>query len=150
MCYVRWDMNRRIAIAATAVRRANAGASRALLFAAVALVWCAMVIGCNQTPAETPSTDYSATVEAMLPTADPTVPPTPTLSPTSIPPSDTPAPTFTPRPRPTYTPWPTPTKATTEDRQPAIPFNAQMLDGSEFSLPDAYGSPTLLAFFAPW
>jgi hypothetical protein len=66
------------------------------------------------------------------------------------PPTDMPAPTYTPRPQPTYTPWPTPTKATTEDRQPAIPFNAQMLGGSEFSLQEAYGSPTLLAFWAPW
>ena len=132
------------------MRRANSGTLRHLLLAVAALVLCAALLGCNQAPAETPSTDYGATVEAMLPTAEPTVLPTPTLAPTSVPPTDTPAPTYTPRPQPTYTPRPEPTKATTEDRQPAIPFNAQMLDGSQFSLPDGYGSPTLLAFFAPW
>ena len=121
-----------------------------LMFIVAALALCAATIACNQTPGETKAGDYSATVEALLPTADPTVPPTPTLAPTSAPPTDTPAPTYTPRPQPSYTPWPTPTRATSENRQPAIQFNAQMLDGSEFSLPDAYGSPTLLAFWAPW
>ncbi len=150
VCYGRWEMNHRIAISAATVRRTNARVLRHLLLVVATLILCSIGIGCNQPGPDTPSTNYSATVEAMLPTADPTVPPTPTPTPTSIPPTDTPAPTFTPRPRPTYTPWPTPTKATTEDRQPAIPFNAQMLDGSEFSLPDAFGSPTLLAFFAPW
>ena len=118
----------------------------AIIIFAVAI--CVALLGCNQTPGETPPNNYGATVEALLPTAGPTVPPTPAL--TALPPTNTPAPTFTPRPQPTYTPWPTPTKATTENRQPAIPFNAQMLDGSEFSLQDGIGSPTLLAFFAPW
>ena len=139
-----------MSVAAMIVKSANSHFLQPLVFVAVALTLCAATLGCNQTPGETPAGDYGATVEALLPTADPTVPPTPTTPPTAIPPTDTPAPTFTPRPRPTYTPWPTPTRATTEDRRPAIPFNAQMLDGSEFSLPDAYGSPTLLAFFAPW
>ncbi len=120
----------------------------ALAVAVVAL--CAATIGCNQTATDTPAGDYGATVEALLPTAEPTAPPTLTPTPSPVPATDTPAPTYTPRPRPTYTPWPTPTEATTEDRQPAIPFNAQMLDGSEFSLPDSYGTPTLLAFWAPW
>ena len=105
------------------------------------------MVACGQRPAETPQSNYGATVEALLPTAEPTAPPTQTPVPSH---TDSPAPTYTPRPQPTYTPWPTPTKATTEDREPAIPFNAQMLDGSSFSLPDAYGSPTLLAFWAPW
>ena len=116
----------------------------ALLVAVLAV--CVALVACEQTATEAPDSDYGATVEALLPTADPTAPPTPTPAP----PTDMPAPTYTPRPQPTYTPWPTPTKATTEDRQPAIPFNAQMLGGSEFSLQEAYGSPTLLAFWAPW
>ena len=116
----------------------------ALLVAVLAV--CAALVACEQTATEAPDSDYGATVEVLLPTADPTVPPTPT----SAPPTDMPAPTYTPRPQPTYTPWPTPTKATTEDRQRAILFNAQMLGGSEFSLQEAYGSPTLLAFWAPW
>ena len=143
-------MNLRIPIAPAMARRANSYSPQRLVFVILAVAVCATLLGCNQTPAEAPSTDYSATVEAMLPTAEPTVPPTPTLPQTSVTPTDAPAPTFTPHPRPTYTPWPTPTRAATEDRQPAIPFNAQMLDGSEFSLQDGFGSPTLLAFFAPW
>lgn len=143
-------MNHRTPVTPNIARRVNRRFLQRLIFVIAALALCAATLGCGQTPAETQAGDYGATVEALLPTADPTVPPTPTLAPTSIPPTDTPAPTYTPRPRPTYTPWPTPTKATTEDRQPAIPFNARMLDGSEFSLPDAYGSPTLLAFWAPW
>ena len=139
-------MNRRMPTATNRARRVNRRFLQRLAVVVAALALCAAAIGCGQTPAATPAGDYSATVEALLPTADPTVPPTAT----STPPTDTPAPTYTPRPRPSYTPWPTPTRATTENRQPAIPFNAQMLDGSEFSLPDSYGSPTLLAFFAPW
>ncbi len=130
--------------------RVNRRFLQRLMFVVAALALCAAMLGCNQTPGETKAGDYGATVEALLPTADPTVPPRPTLAPTSAPPIDTPAPTYTPRPQPTYTPWPTPTRATSENRQPAIPFNAQMLDGSEFALPDGYGSPTLLAFWAPW
>ena len=141
-------MNLGIAITPAVTRRVASYFPQRLVFTVLAVAVCATLLGCEQTPAETPSTDYSATVEALLPTSEPTVPPTPT--PTSVPPTGTPAPTFTPLPRPTYTPWPTPTKSTAEDRQPAIPFNAQTLDGSEFSLPDAYGSPTLLAFWAPW
>ena len=150
MCYGRWDMNHQTAIANAFAQHANNNPLRRVLFVVGALILCAAVLGCNQTREETPASNYGATVEALLPTADPTVPPTPTLVPTPVTPTDTPAPTYTPRPQPTYTPWPTPTKATTEDRQPAIPFNAKMLDGSEFSLPDGFGSPTLLAFWAPW
>lgn len=143
-------MNHWMPVAPHAARRVNRPFLQRLVFVAVALALCAVTLGCNQTPAENPASNYGATVEALLPTADPTVPPTPAPAPTSPPPTDTPAPTYTPRPQPTYTPWPTPTKATIDNRQPAIPFNAAMLDGSEFSLPDAYGSPTLLAFWAPW
>lgn len=150
VCYGRCAMYLRIAITLGVARRATGYLPQHLVFVVLAVAVCATLLGCNRTTVVTPSTDYSATVEALLPTAEPMVPPTPTPAATSDPSIDTPAPTFTPRPRPTYTPWPTPTKATTEDRQPAIPFNAQMLDGTEFSLPDSYGSPTLLAFFAPW
>lgn len=150
VCYGRCDMTGQMSITCATLRRTPVHARRGALFVVAALVLCAVGIGCEQTPAERQSTDYSATVEAMLPTADPTVPATLTPLPTAVPPTDTPAPTYTPQPQPTYTPWPTPTKATTENRQPAIPFNAKTLDGSEFSLPDSYGSPTLLAFFAPW
>ena len=108
---------------------------------------CMAMAACGQGNAGTPQSNYGATVEALLPTAEPTVPATSTSAPS---PTYTPAPTYTPRPQPTYTPWPTPTRATTEDRKPAIPFNAEMLDGSSFSLPDGFGSPTLLAFWAPW
>ena len=142
-------MNRRMHITPAILGRTNNQALHRLILVVILLAICATLIGCNRTLAEDTSRDYGATVEALLPTADPTAPP-PTLTATAIPPTDTPAPTYTPRPQPTYTPWPTPTRATTEDRQPAIPFNAQLLDGSEFSLPDAYGSPTLLAFWAPW
>ena len=143
-------MNRRMHITPAILGRTNNQALHHLVLVVALLAVCATLIGCNRTPAENPGGDYGATVEALLPTADPTAPPAPTPTATAIPPTDTPAPTYTPRPQPTYTPWPTPTKATTEDRQPAIPFNAQMLDGSEFSLSDSYGSPTLLAFWAPW
>lgn len=123
------------------------GSVKSLALALAAAALCIVLIGCGEQGAENPHSNYGATVEALLPTAQPTVPPTPTAT---LSPTDTPAPTYTPRPQPTYTPWPTPTKATTEERQPAIPFNAMMLDGSSFALPDAYGSPTLLAFWAPW
>lgn len=139
-----------MAIATPFMQHANGNPLRRLLLVVATLILCAAAVGCNQAPEQTPASDYGATAEALLPTADPTVPPTPTLAPTPVPLTDTPAPTYTPRPQPTYTPWPTPTRATTEDRQPAIPFNAQTLDGSEFSLPESFGSPTLLAFWAPW
>lgn len=150
VCYGRWTMNRCMPIAPAIPRRECSHLPRSLAFVVFALALCAATLGCNQTPGEIQTADYGATVEALLPTADPTVPPTPTPLPTSAPPTDTPEPTYTPRPQPTYAPRPTPAQATTEDRQPAIPFNAQMLDGSEFALTDAYGSPTLLAFWAPW
>ena len=143
-------MNRCTLIAPAIARREYSHLLRSLAFAVLALALCVTTLACNQTAGAIQSSDYGATVEALLPTTDPTIPPTPTSTQTSAPPTDTPAPTYTPRPQPSYTPWPTPTKATKEDRQRATPFNAQMLDGSEFSLPDAYGSPTLLAFWAPW
>ncbi len=152
LCYGGNDMDRRIPVKPAVTRMTACCFLKRVSFAVAALALCMALVACSQTAVATPESDYGATVEALLPTAEPTVPPTPTLPPTPtwIPPTDTPAPTYTPRPQPTYTPRPTPTPATTEERQPAIPFNAQMLDGSEFSLADGYGSPTLLAFWAPW
>ena len=150
VCYGRLAMNRRIANALAVTHASNRHCPLRMALVIAALALCASLLGCNQTAAENPPSDYGATVEALLPTADPTVPPTPTLAPTPVPPADTPAPTYTPRPQPTYTPWPTPTRATTEERQPAKPFSAKLLDGSEFSLRDGFDSPTLLAFWAPW
>ena len=141
-------MNRWMLIAPAVPRGYSRQRLQRLAIIIVAVAICLALLGCNQTPGETPPNNYGATVEALLPTADPTIPPTPTS--TALPPTNTPAPTFTSRPRPTYTPWPTPTKATADNRQPAIPFNAQMVDGSHFALRDGFGSPTLLAFFAPW
>ena len=141
-------MNLRIPFSLAAARGMNGRqmVRMTLVVAAVALL--AATVGCSQNASDAPAGDYGATVEALLPTAEPTLPPT--LTPTPVPPTDTPAPTNTPRPQPTYTPRPAPTLPTTESRHPAISFDAQMLDGSEFSLPDSYGSPTLLAFWAPW
>lgn len=152
VCYVRKDMYRRITVKTAVTRIAARCFLERVPFVVAALALCMVLAACSQSSVATPESDYGATVEAILPTAEPTLPPTATLppTPTSIPPTDTPAPTYTPRPQPTYTPRPTPTPATTEERQPAIPFNAQMLDGSEFALADGYGSPTLLAFWAPW
>ena len=65
-----------------------------------------------------------------------------------------PRPTYTPRARPTYTPHPTPTRRATAGeaggREAATPFAAYLLDGSQLALADTLGSPTLLAFWAPW
>ena len=119
----------------------------------VAATLCILLAACAGNPSAPPTPDYSATVAAALPTADPTVPPTPTATtePTNSPePTATLAPTYTPRPAPTYTPHPTPTKATSDERQPAVLFSARMLDGTDLVLSDTFGSPTLLAFWAPW
>lgn len=59
-------------------------------------------------------------------------------------------PTPTPAPRPTYTPRPPPTQATADGREPNIPFEAETIDGSQFNLEDTIGTPTLIAFWAPW
>lgn len=107
--------------------------------------------------------DYAATVNALAPTWDPTETPTPlptaTPSPTATatpPPTvaaaPTPQPTYTPRPRPTYTPRPLPDAGVAvAERMPGVFFQAILLDGSEFNMEAAtLGTPTLLAFWAPW
>ena len=134
----------------------------------LAAVWSiaavALLIGCGGSTMPATPQDYEATVQLLLPTAEPTEPPTATAEPTA---TSAPSPTATAEPtialppppslaaatatvRPTYTPRPPPTQPGSGERQPAILFQAQMLDGSEVSLPDTFGTPTLLAFWAPW
>ena len=95
---------------------------------------------------------------------DPTLPPAATATMAAATPadgdtassSDTPAaPVFTPMPtlapaRPTYTPRPAPTRLGDGERQAAPAFQAVTLDGSAVYLEDLLGTPTLLAFWAPW
>ena len=124
---------------------------------ALILILGAILVGCAA-PAEQPATpDYEATVRLLLPTAEPTEPPTPTAMPTPESPTATSRPTDTPEPtatlRPTYTPRPMPAPAGSggaSEREPAIPFHAHLLDGGELALPETFGTPTLLAFWAPW
>ena len=95
----------------------------------------------------------SPTAAAVAPTEAPAAPANTSLQPTDTPapPAETPAPpTFTPRPLPTYTPRPVPLPAGERERGDATPFQAQTLDGSEIVLSDTFGTPTLLAFWAPW
>ena len=130
-------------------------ASCALL--ALILALGATLVGCAA-PAEQPATpDYPATIQFLLPTAEPTAPPLPTAtatpqSPTATsPPADTPEPTATLRP--TYTPRPLPAPAESgepSEREQSIPFQARLLDGADLLLADTIGTPTLLAFWAPW
>ena len=129
-------------------------ASCALL--ALVLAVSVIMVGCAAPIDEPESLDYEATVQLLLPTAEPTEPPTPTATLTPQSPTDTPSPTYTPRatpteaPRPTYTPRPAPTQVGSGEREPSIPFQARLLDGADLALPDTVGSPTLLAFWAPW
>ena len=122
----------------------------------LALAWAlgVILVGCAA-PAEPAATpDYPATIQLLLPTAEPTEPPAPTamLTPQPLtdaaPPTDTPAPTASLRP--TYTPRPLPTQAEASEREPSIPFQASLLDGTDLLLADTMGAPTLLAFWAPW
>ena len=137
-----------------------------LLFIAVVML---AIVGCGGLPASSggsaPATDYDATVQALLPPAPVTATATPAPIPTATavagaadtPPSPsaaTPRPTYTPRARPTYTPHPTPTRPApagdVNGREAAVPFAADLLDGSQLALADTLGAPTLLAFWAPW
>ncbi len=110
-----------------------------------------LLLGCTSPSSGAPAViDHGATVDAMLPTAAPTEPPTAMADPTVMP-TDTPAPpTYTPRPRPTYTPRPVPTREGDGERIAATPFQAELLDGTEITLSETFGTPTLLAFWAPW
>ena len=126
-----------------------------LLFVALLAVAGALLVGCAG-PASSPGAVPGAPVWQ-----DPTLPPAATataVSPTDATASstDTPAaPVFTPEPtltpaRPTYTPRPAPTRLGDGEREPAPPFQAVTLDGSAVYLEDLRGTPTLLAFWAPW
>ena len=120
-----------------------------LLFVALLAVAGALLIGCAG-PASSPGVAPTAPVWQ-----DPTLPPAATataVSPTDTASSsaDTPAaPVFTPA-RPTYTPRPAPTRLGDGERVAAPPFQAVTLDGSAVYLEDLRGTPTLLAFWAPW
>ncbi len=131
--------------------------SSCALLALIILALGTILVSCAA-PAEQPATpDYQATVQILLPTAEPTEPPTPAAMPTPESPTATSRPADTPEPtanlRPTYTPRPLPAPAESDgssEREPAIPFHAHLLDGSELALPETFGTPTLLAFWAPW
>ena len=119
----------------------------------------AALLACAAPSSNAPDAEYAATVQALLPTSAPAsrsdtaVPPTTasaTPTDTPMPVTDALEPTYTPRPLPTYTPRPVPLPAGERERAAAVPFQAQTLDGSTLSLPDTYGTPTLLAFWAPW
>ena len=103
------------------------------------------------TPSPVPPTDTPAPTATPAPT--PTSRPTPTSSPI---PTASPQPTYTPRPRPTYTPRPLPNQnqggggVMAAERSPGLFFQATLLDGSKFDMQDTLGTPTLLAFWAPW
>ena len=160
-----------------AARRLRLGIPALAVLAALGVML--LLSGCATGAAEPGSVNPGATLAAALPTEPPpatpisptstppatAIPPTstptailPTSTPpaTAIPPTSTPPPTYTPRPRPTYTPRPAPTRAgegeseSEGERQPAAPFRAHLLDGSELALSDTFGTPTLLAFWAPW
>ena len=124
---------------------------------ALILALGAILVGCDAPAEQSATPDYQATVQILLPTAEPTEPPTPTAMPTPESPTATSPPTDAPEPtatlRPTYTPHPLPAPAATgasSEREPAIPFHAHLLDGGELALPETFGTPTLLAFWAPW
>ena len=130
----------------------------------------ASLLACAAPSSDEPDAEHAATVRALLPTSE-SLPATPARSDTAIPPTDAPAtptdtpalatdtpvpvintpePTYTPRPLPTYTPRPTPVPASERERAQGVPFQAETLDGSVLTLSDTYGTPTLLAFWAPW
>ncbi len=124
----------------------------------LAVACCSLfAAACGASSASQPDPEYVATVPALLPTLQPTDAPV-MRSETSTPPTaaamaptDTPVPpTYTPRPAPTYTPRPAPPASTAGDRPTGTLFQATTLDGIEVNLTETYGTPTLLAFWAPW
>ena len=111
-----------------------------LLSVALLAVAGALLVGCAG-PASPPR---DGAVPAAPVWQEPTLPPAATA--TTVPevlPTDTPA-------RPTYTPRPVPTRLGEGERQPAPAFQAVTLDGTSVYLEDLRGTPTLLAFWAPW
>ena len=122
------------------------GHIRSLVLTFVAAICVsASLLACAAPASDGPDAEYSATVEVLIPTSAPA-----SQSDSAVSPTNTPAPTYTPRPLPTYTPRPVPLPAGDQERAEAVPFQALTLDGSTLSLPDTYGTPTLLAFWAPW
>lgn len=131
---------------------------------AIVMACCGLfAVGCGASSTSQSEPAYVATVPALLPTTDPTrventqsaAAPATTLSsgPTTespAPATNPPAPTYTPRPLPTYTPRPTPLPANSSNRSQSTRFQATTLDGVEINLTETYGTPTLLAFWAPW
>ena len=132
---------------------------------AVVVAICAgvLLVACGTSQQPTPGSEHATRVDALLPTSEPLAPAAPasavapaTDSPaaptdTPVPATNTPAPpTYTPRPLPTYTPRPIPLPSGEGERGDATPFQAQTLDGAELVLTDTFGTPTLLAFWAPW
>ena len=136
----------------------------ALLLIAVVACLGVSLFACAPQSTDRSDPEYAATVQALLPAPDPAQRPEsqpvitvaatdPSASPTDtpVPAAETPTPpTYTPRPLPTYTPRPVPLPAGETERSQAVPFQAQTLDGSVLTLSDTLGTPTLLAFWAPW
>lgn len=124
----------------------------------VLAILCAVMLGCTASTADSGDAMHSATVQALLPTSEPTEPPPAATAEAPVARADTPAPatntpappTYTPIPPPTYTPRPAPAPAGEAERGEAIRFQGETLDGSVINLSDTYGTPTLLAFWAPW
>ena len=155
-------MHARIPLSTSASGLAGRRRLDALALAALTALVVLLLSGCATTAGEPAGIDHGATVSALLPTQHPTEPPpsAAALAATAIPPTGAataaapptipPPPTYTPRPRPTYTPRPAPTRESEGGRQPAENFRARLLDGSELELSDTLGTPTLLAFWAPW
>ena len=127
------------------------------LFAVLLTLAGALLVGCAG-PAAPPG-------NGVLPAApvwqEPTLPPAATATPAALADAaaasaDKPAaPVFTPMStpvHPTYTPRPVPTRLGDADAErPAAPaFQAVTLDGTAVYLEDLRGTPTLLAFWAPW
>ena len=125
-----------------------------LLSVALLALAGALLIGCAGM-ASAPGNEGAPSAPAWQ---DPTLPPAATATMAAPTPADggtassadTPAaPVFTPA-RPTYTPRPAPTRLGDGERQAAPAFQAVTLDGSAVYLEDLLGTPTLLAFWAPW
>ena len=118
-----------------------------LLSVALLAVAGALLVGCAG-PAPPPGDGRAPAAPVWQ---EPTLPPaaTATTAPEVLPTDTPPAPIHTPA-RPTYTPRPAPTRLGEGERQSAPAFQAVTLDGTSVYLEDTLGTPTLLAFWAPW
>ena len=137
--------------------------SASILVAVAAICAGVLPIACGASQQPTPGSEHATRVDALLPTSEPLAPPAAASA--DAPAGDSPVaatgapaqathtpvpPTYTPRPLPTYTPRPIPLPGGEGERSDAAPFQAQTLDGTELVLTDTFGTPTLLAFWAPW